>query len=537
MDLIAHWPLVKDASDASGNGHHGNGRNVELADGTAVFDGKGSLIDVPADPGLNLSAGDFTIGAWVCTQAGVADCVGDIISRFDPEHRTGFSLCVKDSSGAPSNTPNVRNLQFWMDCGTEPVWEHCGRPGNTRMIYALQVHDGGLYAATHETGADDRGHVFRHAGGDEWIDCGAPDERNGVCSLASFEGDLYAAAMCDDMAGSLQPPARNLTPGAGVYRYLGGTDWEPCGSPFPESFTGLCVHGNALYARNTYHPDWYRYEGEGKWERLETPNIGFWGCAEFHGKLYASAKRLKPRIHPGIVHPDPYVNVWRLEPDAGWKRSSEGLKGQVYAFTTHRGELFAGTWPEGKIFRTSDGERWNDCGACGLAPIEGVVRGEIMGMAPYNGKLYIGTLPLAEVYRYDGDGRWALVKRLDATPDAPIRRAWSVAEYDGRLFFGTLPGGAVHAMRTGAAAFTGHELAPGWRHVAAVRGGDRLRLYIDGALAAESDPFAPSEHNLDTGAPMRIGFGPHDYFNGRMRGVRLYRRALAADEIVGLSTT
>jgi len=100
-----------------------------------------------------------------------------------------------------------------------------------------------------------------------------------------------------------------------------------------------------------------------------------------------------------------------------------------------------------------------------------------------------------------------------------------------------LPDGSVHSMRTGSAAFSAQEMAPGWRHLAAVRAHNRLRLYVDGRLAAESAPFEASRYNLDTDAPLRIGVGPHDYFNGRMRDVRLYGRALAANEIAELATT
>jgi hypothetical protein len=41
--------------------------------------------------------------------------------------------------------------------------------------------------------------------------------------------------------------------------------------------------------------------------------------------------------------------------------------------------------------------------------------------------------------------------------------------------------------------------------------------------------------NLDCDAPLRIGFGQHDYFNGRMRDFRIYNRALSNTDIEQLA--
>jgi len=55
---------------------------------------------------------------------------------------------------------------------------------------------------------------------------------------------------------------------------------------------------------------------------------------------------------------------------------------------------------------------------------------------------------------------------------------------------------------------------------------DEGRIYLDGKRVAESTPFKPGAYNLTTKQPLKIGFGQHDYFNGKMRDVRLYNRAL-----------
>jgi hypothetical protein len=69
-----------------------------------------------------------------------------------------------------------------------------------------------------------------------------------------------------------------------------------------------------------------------------------------------------------------------------------------------------------------------------------------------------------------------------------------------------------------------------WSHLAATYDGERLRLYLDGELAAETE-FEGGARVTDT--PLRIGgtfWG--DYFRGRIDEVRIYNRALSVSEIV-----
>jgi len=154
-----------------------------------------------------------------------------------------------------------------------------------------------------------------------------------------------------------------------------------------------------------------------------------------------------------------------------------------------------------------------------------------MGMAVYNGKLYAGTLPRAEVYRYEGGTAWVSTGRLDTTPEVRYRRAWSMAVYRGKLFCGVLPSGHVFSLEAGRSATHDRGLAPGWHHLAGVKTSDRLKLYVDGTCVAESSAFDPSDYDLTTRAPLKIGFGQHDYFNGRMKDLRIYHRALSQAEV------
>ena len=67
-----------------------------------------------------------------------------------------------------------------------------------------------------------------------------------------------------------------------------------------------------------------------------------------------------------------------------------------------------------------------------------------------------------------------------------------------------------------------------------MRAGGVLRLYLNGRLATTSASFNPEQYDLTVQQPMKIGFGEHDYFTGRIREVRLYHRALTEQEVAAL---
>ena len=138
------------------------------------------------------------------------------------------------------------------------------------------------------------------------------------------------------------------------------------------------------------------------------------------------------------------------------------------------------------------------------------------------------------MYRYDGGDTWTLTGQLDTTPDVKYRRVWSMAVYRGKLFGGTLPSGRVYALEAGANLSYDHELAAGWRHLAAVRQGGRLLLYVDGEQVSNSSTFDPSQFDLANDEPLKIGAGAGDTFNGRLKDLRLFGRALSAAEIANL---
>jgi len=64
-----------------------------------------------------------------------------------------------------------------------------------------------------------------------------------------------------------------------------------------------------------------------------------------------------------------------------------------------------------------------------------------------------------------------------------------------------------------------------------VRRGNRLELYIDGKLEVTSPPFSAPDFDLSNAEPLRIGSGETDCFAGKIREVRIYKRALVPAEI------
>jgi hypothetical protein len=111
-----------------------------------------------------------------------------------------------------------------------------------------------------------------------------------------------------------------------------------------------------------------------------------------------------------------------------------------------------------------------------------------------------------------------------------------MAVFKGRLFSGAFPSGHVRSFEAGKVVSYDRELKHGWRHIAAVKTGGKLKLFIDGKRAAESEAFDANSFDLTNDAPLQIGFGQYNYFNGRIRDVRLYRRALTESEVNQLQT-
>jgi len=524
---LAHWPLTTDSRDISGNGHHAmnHGAGFEGQQG-ALFDGIDDWLEVPVRGTLQLGKSNFTIATWVHTEAELDDVLGDILSWYDPASSSGVNLSLMNYAGVTSAQSNWRNILFGIDAD-QPVnnWVDCGRPGENRQIKSLVVFAGDLYAATWEPAPGAAGHVYRYAGGQRWIDCGAPSLANSITGMAVYQGRLYAGSELYSGAGSSLPPSPNVNKGGHVYRYEGGHRWTDVGTVSDvRSVSGLAVFKGQLYAGtgttgawrdSPRHRGMYRYDGKNGWIDCGCPGLRVVHIGVHNGSLL------------GLSYDA--GGFFRYDGGTDWTRLGPIPEStQAYSLAVYQGRVHVGTWPTGSVYRLDGPQQWTHAGRLGEEK-------EVMGMAVYNGKLYAGTLPMADVYRYEGDGRWLSTGQLDTTPDVRYRRAWCTAVFEGKLFCGVLPSGHVWSMKAGNCVTYDHAMSAGWHHLAAIRDGDRLILHLDGQKIAVSSRLDAERYDLSNETPLKIGFGQHDYFNGRLRDLRIYDRALSGREVKAIS--
>jgi hypothetical protein len=540
--LVGYWKLQGDCRDHSGASNDGQNHDVDLASGG--FTGRGSYVEIPDSASLDFGAGDFTVSAWLHTDEGVEDALGDVVTKFDASARRGFNLTLNASNPGYNAQSDSRQLFFGVDSGTEGAWSDCGRPSDkTHISDALTVYKGNLYAGTTD-GRDevDWAHVFRYKGGETWEDLGrlGDGRTRGVYAMAVHDGELYAATSSSHGG---QPPEMGF---GRVYRFHGDHDWEDIGQPGEHHrLNALASYRGKLYvaAFNIGDPAGYVYvhEGRGVWRQ----------CGEFRGAPHALV------VHDGrlfVAYPQGEVyafdgSIWE---NLGNPLGSFDQCNQIHSLGVFGGELHIGSWPKGKVAVWRDG-RWVDLGRLGDAT-------EVIALTAYNGALYAGSIPRAEVFRFDGPNKWTSLRRLFDFPrfkPVPVgsgakevedwSRASSLAVFEGKLFTSTATcyrtmmttprsgetRGKVYAFAAGAAVSLDEDLGAGWKHVAAVRRGRSMELFVNGKVAASSlSDGEPLDVSND--APLLIGFGPQSHFRGKLREVRLHNRALSESELAAL---
>lgn len=529
MELIAHWPLEHDTANAVA-GRPALVGAVEFTQPDpldpsrgAVFATSGRGLRIPSEAVDGLGQDDFTLQARIWTHP-TETAHGDVVSRFDPSSRTGFTLSLLDASGVTSSHSNRRTLSFGTDAGTTPTVHDHGQLGTAFFVYSLAVHDGSLFAGTVEGSEGRWGRVFRKTGDSAWEDCGSPDDSNAVTALVSWDGSLYAGTSFSRKVGSALPESVNQNPGGRVFRYVGGQEWEACGSIDPDnafvvdrernpfrsetcdSVGAMVVHKGRLYAVPAYSEGMFRYEGGTDWSPCGSPGFRLMSLHSDGDTIVCAANESG--------------GVFLTDGEGTWTSAAPlpADVDQTYSFAVHDNALHIGTWPDGKVHRLDDGV-WKDTGRLGEEL-------EVMGMASFNGKFYGGTLPAADLYRLDAeatDPGWSWIANLDPTPDVKYRRAWSMAVYRGELHVGTLPSGHVRSIAAGAAVTSDETLSPGWHALTASRSGGELRIEVDGRVVATRDHATALDIDADT--ELVVGSGPTATFRGVISDVRIYRGA------------
>jgi len=554
--LVAHWRLDGDGRDETGR-HHGTNHGVDFCardDGAGqvgVFDGNGGHISVPPDSRLDLGGSTFSISAWLQPERELTNAPGNILQKFDPINRCGFTLSLTSSSAGYSAHCDSRNVHFGIDDNIVGDWADCGRPweGNP-LITSTVVYKGELYVGTADAlNPRDACHVFRYAGGKGWVDCGrvGDDLRTyTVRSMIVHQGKLYAAV------GKFWAGSRCRTgdiPPTRIFCYDGDGNWSDAG----EIEGGINIRSFASFQGQMYattsvlNKRIYRRAGDKKWEACGEPLPGEGTCAiqVYRGALHAAGNG---------------GTIFRYEGGSSWKLIGDRPydMNQVHSLDVYQGRLYAGTWPYGQVIRYEADNEWSDCGRMGLGTTRPRPIDEIMDLTVYNGKLYGTAIPRAEVYRYDGDRRWTRLARFGTNPDfseyqhPTWRRVTGMAVYAGRLFAGTGTcscddyrandlnldenAGRVFCMEAGHNVTYDDDIGLGWTHIAAIRTSESLDLYVNGARVSTRPVSIKQPCDVSNGASLLIGLGEQNYFTGKMRDARFYAGPLSGEQIEQLAS-
>lgn len=546
--LVGYWKLEKDCRDYSGKDNHGVNHGVNFGTG----EWKKAYVEVPSKDSINFGAGDFSISALVYTEKDMTDVVGDIMSKYDAEKRKGFNLNIAASAPGYSSQGNDKHVYFGIDNGTMSEWEDCGRPmADCNFVTALTVFNGDLYVGTSDsTKAENWCHVFRYRGNGKWEDCGRLDNRKITTANAMVvhDGNLYVTISNYGWTNWENPgwggrPKRShseLDTESHVYRYKGGKEWEDCGK-IPGK--GISIRAMASYKGKLFVSgfDCGVCEYEGGTQRKQHGGGCQISMAVLDGKLYVGKGG-------EVVAYDGQKWVSTGNP------CLTNACSQIHCLEGYRGELYAGTWPLGKIAVYRDG-KWVDCGKLPDTP-------EIYSFVVYNGKFYTGTIPYADIFRYEGTTNWTHLKRFvpqllptsksmtlgSGAPNVPgwrnYARPTSLTIYDGKLYLSLGSGssnlkdapcdnrGKVFCMEVGKNVSYDKDMGFGWKHVAAVKKGGKLKLYVNGDLVKESSTsFNAGDYDVSNNEPLKIGFGEMNYFSGKIKEVRLYNKVLGNDAV------
>lgn len=532
--LLGSWDL--DGSPMEAGGCDGgvllsplsDARYTEVCDVPALSLRDGRALRVDAAWGRR---SEFAVSMWVCLEGDAEH--GSLLSCFDPLERHGLNLVLLDGHSTTSRS-NAVGVELGVDWGAPPVWETLGRPPGSTGILAVAVHHGELHVGT--LGDDGVGRVFRWSGA--WVELAGVTEANCVSALASHRGRLYAGTTRYRTGGSAIDIADNDRPGGEVRVFDETTGWSTAGGGRlhgVDGITALTVHAGRLHAAAMYQEGIWLLDGE-RWRSLGSPGRRVLTMGVHDGRLHVGGNdHADPDSAIDLTRQGVVVEqrdsaggggVFALGDDSAWQfLGFQEDTTQIYSLTTHRGELYASTWPNGLVYRHTGGTSWQSTGRLGEET-------EVMGLTTYNGTLYGGTLPHAQLHRHAVDG-WSLVGTLDVTPQALYRRAAGMAVHGGKLMVGTLPSGAVHAMGVGDVVTHDRSLRPGWHHVVASCGADRLALWVDGEqIATVRSDAAPARPLPD--APLVIGAGSRGGLNAEIRNLRVFGRALGDADIVDL---
>lgn len=545
--LVAHWPLRQDARDVVGS-LHGQAEAVVFGQNGATFNGRDARIQVPSADTLIFGTRDFSIAAWVRCKRPMSSTLGDILSKFDPAMRRGINLHVAGSSPAYSAMSDARHVHFGIDDGYLGEWIDHGKPWpSNSLVSNLVAYRGTLFCGIADADRpEDRAHVFRLRGDNEWVDCGrlgTDANHHSVMSLLVHDGQLYAGTGIWDWVQALGGLKGAPAPAATrVFRYEGGTTWRDLGQ---------VGHGSRVLCLASFQGELF----------AGLDRIGAGRAFKYNGREWIDCgapdgKNLECFLPwGGTLFAATHGNIYVYRGGQEWRSIGTAPHdiNQIHSMQAFGGKVLLGTWSQGYVLRHRADNDWEKIGRLGL-PEGSKPINEVMDLTVYNGKLYAGLIPKAEVYRYERDGDWTRLGSLAKHPDwseeavETWARVTCLSFFRGRLFAGTgscqgraldAPAdsslGRVFSIQAGQVVSHEHDIGGDWTHITATRRGRRLELFINGQKTESAELRAGPAFNINNAAPLWIGFGSQNFFDGQIADLRWYDGPLDAAAIQKLS--
>ena len=492
------------AADSSGNGNtgvvlHGAAWTTGVFGGGMRFDGVNADVQVPASDTTAIIAA-FTFEAWVKP---AVYAWGDLWSRC-PDNGVSTSYIINlalTNVGTLYTAPVLAGTDYPLFTTVAlplDVWSHVAL---TYDGARLRIYVDGLEVASRAAHGSLASTPEPMEIG-QWFH-GSLDE------VRIYGRALSAAEIAFDRLAPVESPrplsVTMVTPKNGALGVLG----TPVSAAFSDAIDWATLTGRTFELRDTNGtlvPATIAYEASTKTATL-TPLAPLAALADYTARV---SSEVSATAGGRPAH---------LERDVAWSfRTAAAITtpSVAYAFSEGAGSGSDDWSGNGNRAVFARGAAWDD-GWFGASLSSSGASAAVL--VPASDSIAIAGAFTFESWVWLSDEAWPqLWTRLDDQTGSPLY--WLQTVPGGALDFSARLGNADFPLRTEAAIPLN-----AWTHVAATYDGARVRLYVNGAEAASR---MASGMLGTTNQPMEIG----SWLNGRIDEVRVYRRALAAADVV-----